>query len=292
MINDEMKYVLITGSNGMVGSNVVDTMLANNIPVVGIDIKISQVNNPLYMHEVVDLTSAEDVDAVFEKYDIFRVIHLAALAHTANESDLSYERYYNVNVVCSQNIFEACAKRNIPILFISTADVYGFTKGIATPDKQPRPVSIYAKTKYIAEVELAQICAKHDSEYDIYRFAPVYTDTIKRDIQKRYYIKYPKVAYIVGKGTDYEFLNIKTAADKLLRWVLSEPQKRIHNIKDEQLVNTAECLKSEREQGRARFVLHIPRWVVAAGFSAILAVTGKNKYTYLINKAVNPLRTQ
>jgi nucleoside-diphosphate-sugar epimerase len=201
--------ILVTGSNGMIGSHVVKRLLDNGFIVIGIDRRDSTLTNERYIHHNIDLFDINELESIFNDYIINRVIHLAALAHTAGEVDLSYKQYYKVNVICAQNIFHCAAKRQIPILFISTTDVYGFVKGIATVGIEPKPITIYGKTKYIAEIELKNICMKYDCKYSIYRFAPVYTDHIKRDIQKRYYIKYPNLAFIIGKGIEYEFLYIK-----------------------------------------------------------------------------------
>jgi hypothetical protein len=99
------------------------------------------------------------------------------------------------------------------------------------------------------------------------------------------------LAYIVGKGTDYEFLSIDNAVKQMSNWLNKEAVNDIHNIKDEKLVNTAECIKKEKAEGRARFVIHLPRGLVRFAFNLIKIVIGENKYTYLLNKAINPLRT-
>ena len=62
--------------------------------------------------------------------------------------------------------------------------------------------------------------------------------------------------------------------------------------KDEKRMNPIDCIREEKAEGRAKHVLYFPRWMVKVGFGAIKFITGKNKYTYLLNKAVNPLRTE
>ncbi len=281
--------VLITGAAGMIGSLTTEAIIEKGHYVFGVDISASSKILENYTHFTADLSDKKSFEKIVETNHIDRIIHLAALAHTDKETDLSYERYYRVNVECAENVF--CAARNfqIPVLFISTADVYGFEKKPVGPNTQPRPVTVYGKTKYMAEQKCCEICAP--SGYTIFRFAPVYTDTVIRDIQKRYYLKYPNIAYLVGKGTEYEVLHINTAIAKMADWLSSDPQNDVHNIKNQERMNTATKIQEEKQNGRAKHVIKLPRWLVRFGF-AIVRITGKNKYTYLFNKVVNPLRTE
>ena len=281
--------VLITGAAGMIGSLTVAAIANKGHSVFGVDRVDSHQTSENYTHLVADLSDAESFSKIVEEHHIDRVIHLAALAHTDNQTDLSYERYYHVNVECAENVFSASAKLGVPVLFISTADVYGFEKEKVSARTQPKPVTVYGKTKYMAEQKCCEICAS--SKYTIFRFAPVYTDTVVRDIQKRYYLKYPNIAYLVGKGTEYEVLYIETAIERMLQWLSVEPQNDIHNVKNPERMNTAKKIQEEKLNGRAKHVLKLPRWLLLFGFY-ITRLTGKNKYTYLLNKVVNPLRTE
>lgn len=273
----------------MVGSYVVKHLLASGYKVIGIDRCEGQITDENYTHIEAELAEAGVIGNLFETYDIDRVIHLAALAHNIEGVKFTSEDYYMANVFCSRNVFTAAAQKKIPVLFISTVDVYGFTKGKVSGDTVPNPVTDYGKSKYLAEKELVDLCTAFESTYDIYRFAPVYTDEIKRDIQKRYYLRYPDVAYIVGDGQEYEFLYIENACKALREWLLAEPECKAHNIKDEEKVHTSICIEAEQEEGRANTVLKFPRWLVKTGYGVLYGLTGKNKYTYLLNKLVNPI---
>ena len=131
--------VLVTGAAGMIGSYVVQDLLSKGLAVVGLDRKEKQVkiSRGFYEHIVVDLSDASPIEDVFTSHNISHVINLAALAHTAGEDDLSWEKYYQVNVVNAQIAFTYAAERHIPIRFSSTADVYGLVYGVATADTIP-----------------------------------------------------------------------------------------------------------------------------------------------------------
>lgn len=279
------KTILVTGDKGMIGSQLVQGLLNNGYSVIGIDrtIDTNKVDN--YYHYKCDLGIKEELKEIFNKHKIDRIIHLAALAHTKNENDLSWERYYHVNVECARNIFELA--KEIPVLFISTVDVIGFSNGEVVNSNTPlNPVTYYGKSKKMAEEECKKL-----KNFTIFRFSPVYTKEIKRDIQKRYYLKYPNIAYQIGKGTYYEILSIDKAVLSMTNWCSQEPNNDIKIIKDDELMYTPDYIKSEKEEGRAKIVLYFPRWMINCGYSVIKAITGENKYTYLLNKAVHPLRS-
>ena len=232
-----------------------------------------------------DLADRENLRKVAEDAD--RFIHLAALAHTVGEKDLSWERYKHINVDCAKNVFEVAGDR--PVLFISTVDVFGFYDGkeLVNGNSPIKPVSLYGKSKAMAEKECKKL--KH---YTIFRFSPVYTDTIKRDIQKRYYLKYPNIAYQVGKGTAYEVLNVKRAVAEMVGWCVEDTYNNVRIIKDQKPLWTPEYIDAEKDEGRAKTVLHFPRWMVNCGYTVLKGILGENEKTYLLNKAVHPLRTE
>ena len=289
---NKSETILITGSCGMIGKSLRDKMLNRGYSVIGVDCRVEK-STDNYRHLTVNLENSEKLAEIFDTYKIDRVIHLAALAHAFDGRKLGYGDYYAANVVSASNIFNASARKKIPVLFISTVDVFGFTGTLpVNADTPVSPVTSYGKTKALAEDSLKKICFENRSKYTIFRFSPVYTDTVKRDIQKRYYLKYPNWAYQIGGGNEYEVLNIKKAVYSMCCWVREEPQNNIKIIKDEKLLNTREMIAEEKDHGRALHVLKFPKWAVDAGFFVLKAIMGENKYTFLLNKAVNPLRTE
>lgn len=284
--------ILVTGASGMIGSQLVKRLIGKGYSVIGLDCGKSKYFDLHYMHIQVDLGIKSQLDKIFEENNVNKVIHLAALAHTEGVKDLSYDNYYHVNVNCAVNVFESAAIRKIPILFISTVDVYGFTQKPVACNTKRKPVTFYGKTKAIAENELVKICKKEETSYSIYRLSPVYTDGIKRDIQKRYYLKYPYIAYLIGRGTGYEVLNIDNAIQEMIRWCDSLARNDIRIIKDPVLLNTIDCIKAERKAGRAKIVLWFPKWLVNSGYAALYKIFGENEKIYLLNKAVHPLRSE
>ena len=263
-------------------------LLEKGHTVLGVDRIAKDAQQQGLTQVILDLSSKEGVMQLFGDKKIDRVIHLAALAHTKGVADISWEAFKKVNVDCAVNLFEACAKHNVPVLFISTVDAIGMVKGLITPDTELNPISNYGKSKALAEGRLKEICKL----WNIYRFSPVYTEDVKRDIEKRYYLKYPEWAYLIGGGQQFEVLNVKKAVASMVDWVDKPVDNTIHIIKDEELLDSAKVVAEERTEGRAQHVLRLPRWMVVFGYYFIKLVFGKSNKTYLVFKALWPFRTK
>lgn len=279
--------ILVTGSAGMIGGYVVKGLIEKGHTVIGVDRRVSDSNLKGFSQIVLDLSSKDGVMQLFEDKKIDRCIHLAALAHTAGVKDVSWEAFKKVNVDCAVNLFKACAKFNVPVLFISTVDAIGMVKGLITPETELNPISNYGKSKAMAEGRLKEIC----SMWNIYRFSPVYTEDVKRDIQKRYYLKYPNWAYLIGGGQQFEVLNVSLAVKSMVDWVDFPVDNTIHIIKDEELLDSAKVIAEECAEGRAKHLIRLPRWLVVCGYGLIRLVFGRSNKTYLVFKALWPFRT-
>ena len=282
--------ILVTGSAGMIGSYVVKGLIEKGHTVIGVDRRKNDNDNHndnRLKQVVLDLGSKDELMRLFEENKIDRAIHLAALAHTAGMKNLTWETYRHINIECAENVFEACAEHNVPVLFISTVDAIGMVKGLITPDTELNPISNYGKSKALAEGRLKSIC----KVWNIYRFSPVYTPEIKRDIEKRYYLKYPNWAYKIGDGGKFEVLDIRGAVASMVNWVDKKVDNTIHVIKDPELLDINDLIATEKKEGRAKHVLLFPRWMVLCGYYCIKLIFGKSNKTYLVFKALWPFRT-
>ena len=279
--------VLVTGTKGMIGSQLVKGLIDAGHTVIGIDRTADGCGGDKYQHYECDLADRDKLKKIVNSCNPDRIIHLAALAHTKDETDLSWERYKLANVDCSKNVF--CVAGEKRVLYISTIDVYGFYDGKKplNSSSEIHPVSNYGISKALAEKECRKLPA-----YSIFRLSPVYTDDVKRDIQKRYYLKYPSVAYQIGKGSQYEILNIKKAVKAMIDWCEEKIANDIRIIKDDKPMWTPEVIEKEKKAGRARIVLKFPRWMVNIGYVVLKTIFGENEKIYLLNKAVHPLITE
>ena len=162
--------ILVTGSAGFIGSNLVLELLRTISPVtiIGLDsmndyydvsikeyrlaqIKKVAAEHPESRWEFVrgNIADRELVEALFEKHRFSVVVNLAAQAGV-RYSITNPDVYIESNVIGFYNILEACRKYPVEhLVYASSSSVYGSNEKIpySTDDKVDNPVSLYAATK-------------------------------------------------------------------------------------------------------------------------------------------------
>ena len=162
------KTILVTGSAGFIGSNLVKRLFKDvrGATIVGIDnmnnyydvslkefrlkeIESLQPSGITYRFVKGDIADKAIVDQIFDEYRPAVVVNLAAQAGV-RYSITNPDAYIQSNLIGFYNILEAC--RNHPVehlVYASSSSVYGTNKKIpySTDDKVDNPVSLYAATK-------------------------------------------------------------------------------------------------------------------------------------------------
>ena len=129
--------VLVTGGLGFIGSKVVLQLLKRNISVIVADVDIeknrSKLENNinkigkdknLIKYEQLDITNYQNVEKIFQDYNLDSVIHLAyGIGTICEENPLLASR---INIVGTTTIFEMIVKYKIHrLVFTSSETVYG-----------------------------------------------------------------------------------------------------------------------------------------------------------------------
>ena len=134
--------ILITGSSGMLGSDLVDILSRR--------------------HEVVTSGSLDirDLEGVMELLRETRpdvVVHAAAFTDV-DCAETEMDTAYQVNVLGTRNIAAAASDVGSSILYISTDYVFDGEKGDGYLEfDEPNPLNFYGKTKYLGEVSVRQL---------------------------------------------------------------------------------------------------------------------------------------
>ena len=167
-ISLDNKTILVTGSAGFIGSNLVKRLFKDvkNATIVGIDNvndyydvtlkewRLKELDNLVpsgitYAFVKGDIADKKTIDGIFEQYKPQVVVNLAAQAGV-RYSITNPDAYIQSNLIGFYNILEAC--RNWPVehlVYASSSSVYGSNKKVpySTDDKVDNPVSLYAATK-------------------------------------------------------------------------------------------------------------------------------------------------
>jgi nucleoside-diphosphate-sugar epimerase len=163
------KTILVTGSAGFIGSNLVKRLLKElkGATIVGVDnmnnyydvalkeSRLSVIQDEAkkslceYCFIKADISDKAAIDGFFEQYNYDVVVNLAAQAGV-RYSITNPDAYIQSNLIGFYNILEACRHNQVShLVYASSSSVYGGNKKVpfSTDDRVDNPVSLYAATK-------------------------------------------------------------------------------------------------------------------------------------------------
>ena len=158
-----MKRVLVTGSCGNIGANVVDLLVQRGYQVRGIDLDNKKNRETvarwgdrvdMCFGSICDDASVADVVSGMD-----HVIHLAAIVPPLTDVDQAMG--YAVNVVATRSIIAACESQPTPprLTFTSTAAIWGRNDEVEGPrraDEEISPSDNYTRQKAECEAMLRE----------------------------------------------------------------------------------------------------------------------------------------
>ena len=186
------KTILVTGSNGFIGSNLCKKLLKDysNIKVIGVDnmndyydvslkeyrLKELESLNKNYIFIKGNIADKSFINNLFEEYKFDIVVNLAAQAGVRYSIDHP-DTYIESNIIGFYNILEACRYHKPEhLVYASSSSVYGGNTKIpfSTDDKVDNPVSLYAATKKSNELLAYSYSKLYDIPSTGLRFFTVY----------------------------------------------------------------------------------------------------------------------
>ena len=150
--------VLVTGTKGQLGYDVVNELEKRGHTAVAVDI------------EEMDITDAVSVERVITEAEVDAVIHCAAYTAVDVAED-NVELCRRVNAEGTENIAKVCKKLDLKMIYISTDYVFdGEGERPWEPDDERHPLNVYGQTKYEGELAVE----KYLEKYFIVRIAWVF----------------------------------------------------------------------------------------------------------------------
>ena len=150
-----MRYILVIGGAGYIGSYMCKYLAQNGFKPVVIDNLVHGHRKavkwgPFYEGSISDKSL---LNHIFSKYDIIAVMHFAALCYVG-ESVRKPINYYQNNVSNTINLLQVMLKKNKMnhFIFSSSCATYGEPINIPITEEHPRnPINPYGRSKLIVE---------------------------------------------------------------------------------------------------------------------------------------------
>ena len=185
------KIVLVTGSAGFIGANLVKELLkTTDYEIIGVDNLNDYYDVALKEYRLKEIESLNGdftfikgniadralIDSLFDTYKFNIVVNLAAQA-VVRYSITNPDVYIESNMIGFYNILEACRHHSVDhLVYASSSSVYGSNKKVpySTDDKVDNPVSLYAATKKSNELFAHAYSKLYDIPSTGLRFFTVY----------------------------------------------------------------------------------------------------------------------
>ena len=185
------KTVLVTGSAGFIGANLVKELLkTTDYEIIGVDNLNDYYDVALKEYRLKEIESLNGdftfikgniadralIDSLFDTYKLNIVVNLAAQAGV-RYSITNPDVYIESNMIGFYNILEACRHHSVDhLVYASSSSVYGSNKKVpySTDDKVDNPVSLYAATKKSNELFAHAYSKLYDIPSTGLRFFTVY----------------------------------------------------------------------------------------------------------------------
>ncbi len=159
--------ILVTGSAGFIGFHLTKKLLELGQEVIGLDninsyydinlkysrneflVKLAKESNYSFNFFKKDIVDLDQLNDIFEKFDIDIVVNLAAQAGVRYSIENPHA-YISSNLIGFGNILEMCRNHNVKhLVYASSSSVYGGNKKFPFSEKHivDHPISLYAATK-------------------------------------------------------------------------------------------------------------------------------------------------
>ena len=227
--------ILITGSNGLIGSQLVEKLTTRSNEIFTIDNRNNRkLNNESKNFFKLDLTKKKDFKNIKNvKIDV--VIHLAAFLGV-KKTEKNELKCLHENITSTKNILDFCVLRKIKkIIFASSSEVYGDGyKNFINENFQTMPKSVYGISKVTSEAYVRAYSKKYKLNYNIIRFFNVYGPGQKEEFVIPIFLKQIKKnpnINLFGSGNQLRaFCFVDDAVEGLCKVLFKGKKNETYNI--------------------------------------------------------------
>ena len=233
-----MKYV-VTGGAGFIGSHLTEKLIEQGDQVTIIDnLNTGKEKNLEHVREKIDFVKGDILDEKLINeitQDVNGVFHQAALA-SVQDSFTKPDKYHEVNVIGTRNIFESSKKNNFKVVYAISSSIYGNPERIPIKETDAKnPFNPYAETK-LKDEELAIKYAEMGSKIIGLRYFNVfgkrqskeYAGVIKLFLEQ---IKKKQPPTVNGNGTQSrDFVHVSDVVNANILSMTSNIKRAFFNV--------------------------------------------------------------
>jgi UDP-glucose 4-epimerase len=235
--------ILVTGGSGFIGSHLVEALADAGHEVDVLDVRKPELAKPDAVREWIGKDIRSDLTNVIKGYDA--VYHLASIAN-ARVCGLRPRDAWDINVMGTYNVVEACRVNNVPrLLYASSTWMAGLQVGEEVAELNPFEIhkmnTVYGATKLAGEL---MIYASHSEsggpDYTIMRYGIPYGEGMWDGLVVRAFMFQAerfKTISIFGDGLQgRNFLYVKDMCDAQVALLDKKGKNKVYNLGSEKFV--------------------------------------------------------
>ncbi len=215
-------HVLVTGSSGYLGSQVVAELAQRKeITTIALDLRAPAQRLPNAVYEVADIRSPE-IDAIVARHRPDVVVHLASIVTPGKDSSRAFE--YSVDVGGTRNLLEACVRNGVRRIIVSSSGAaYGYhadnPRWLTESDALRGNQSFaYSWHKRLIEEMLAEYRDQQPQlEQIILRIGTILGETVNNQITDLF--KKPRPLAILGSDSPFVFIHDQDVVGAILHGI-------------------------------------------------------------------------